>query len=125
MENVRYQLAVYLTSAFQKLVESLILNKDYIYIHSALFNTFKLLSIFKKHTPLQLKGLMDVWGVDFPSRGERFEINYNLLSIRYRFRIIVQTLTNEIKPVPSVSSLFNSAVWMEREVWDMFGVFFF
>jgi len=124
METLRYQLACYLNKAFPKFIESLMINKDYVYIFSTSLNFFNLLNILKKHTPLQMKSLMDVWGVDFPSRNDRFEVNYNLLSLRYRFRVIVQVLTNEIKPILSVSSIFNSAIWMEREIWDMFGVFF-
>jgi len=72
----------------------------------------------------QFKGLMDVCGVDYPDRGERFCIVYNLLSMVHNLRVRVKVWTDEDTPVPSSTALFNSAGWWEREVWDMFGVYF-
>ncbi len=70
------------------------------------------------------KVLVDVTAADFPERKERFEIVYNLLSLTHNQRIRVKTKTDEETPVPSMVPLFSSAGWFEREVWDMFGVFF-
>lgn len=70
------------------------------------------------------KQLVDISGVDYPSRPERFEIVYNLLSHRHNTRVRVKVTTDEDTPIPSVVGVFNSANWFEREVWDMFGVFF-
>ena len=67
---------------------------------------------------------MDIWGVDFPSNKERFEVNYLLLSIRFNIRIIVKVTVNEEDAIESVEEIFSSAGWLEREVWDMFGVYF-
>lgn len=71
----------------------------------------------------QYKVLIDVTAVDYPSRGVRFEIIYNLLSIQYNSRVRIKTCVDEITPVSSVTSLYSSAGWWEREVWDMFGIF--
>lgn len=49
---------------------------------------------------------------------------YNLLSIAHQSRIRVKTYADEVTPVPSITGLFNGANWYEREVWDMYGVFF-
>ena len=68
--------------------------------------------------------LVDLCGVDYPERSERFEVVYNLLSHRHSLRIRVKTATDEDTPVPSASGLFSSAVWLEREAWDLFGIFF-
>lgn len=68
--------------------------------------------------------LIDVCGVDYPSRPDRFEVVYQLLSMKHNRRIRVKASTDEDTPVPSVSSLFSSAPWFEREVWDMYGVMF-
>jgi NADH-quinone oxidoreductase subunit C len=68
--------------------------------------------------------LVDICGVDYPGREERFEIVYNLLSMHQNQRIRVKTHTDEDTPVPSVTSLFSCAAWYEREVWDLYGVFF-
>ena len=53
-----------------------------------------------------------------------FQIVYNLLSLRYNSRIRVKTYTDELTPIDSVTSVFAAANWYEREIWDMFGVFF-
>ena len=70
------------------------------------------------------KVLVDVTAADYPEREERFEIVYNLLSLSHNQRIRVKVPTDENTPVPSVVPLFSAAGWFEREVWDMFGVFF-
>jgi len=68
--------------------------------------------------------LMEIAGVDYPSRPERFEVVYHLLSVTKNHRIRVRVMTNEDKPVPSVTGLWPVAGWLEREVFDMFGVLF-
>ena len=68
--------------------------------------------------------MSDVTAVDFPERPQRFEVVYNLLSIRYNSRIRVKCLVDEVTPVESVAHVYPAAAWYEREVWDMFGVFF-
>jgi NADH-quinone oxidoreductase subunit C len=68
--------------------------------------------------------LIDITGVDYPERDERFEIVYNLLSLKQNQRIRVKVTTDEDTPVPSVSDVYPAAGWFERECWDMYGVFF-
>jgi NADH-quinone oxidoreductase subunit C len=68
--------------------------------------------------------LIDVCGVDYPDRAERFEIVYSLLSVSLNLRLRVKVSTGEETPVPSVVAAYPSANWFERETWDMFGVFF-
>ena len=70
------------------------------------------------------KVLVDVCGVDYPDRPERFEVVYNLLSLRHNRRIRVKVATDEATPVPSVTSVFSAANWFEREAWDLYGIFF-
>jgi NADH-quinone oxidoreductase subunit C len=70
------------------------------------------------------KMLVDVCGVDYPERGERFELVYHLLSLRHNHRLRVKLSTGEDNPVPSVAEIFRAAGWYEREVWDLYGVFF-
>ena len=68
--------------------------------------------------------LMEIAGVDYPSRPERFEVVYHLLSVTKNHRIRVRVLTDEDKPVPSVTGLWPVAGWLEREVFDLYGVIF-
>lgn len=68
--------------------------------------------------------LMDLCGVDWPQRVERFDVVYNLLSVTYNRRIRVIVTTSESAPVPSVHHLWPCATWWERECYDLFGVMF-
>ncbi|MFW7268887.1 NADH-quinone oxidoreductase subunit C [Gluconacetobacter sp. Hr-1-5] len=68
--------------------------------------------------------LMDLCGVDYPARTERFEVVYNLLSVTHNHRIRVIVTTDESNPVASVHHLWPCATWWERECYDMFGVLF-
>lgn len=68
--------------------------------------------------------LVDVCGVDFPARAERFEVVYNLLSLSKNQRLRVKVTTSESQPVPTVVSVYNAAGWFERECWDLYGVKF-
>lgn len=68
--------------------------------------------------------LVDICGVDYPDRDERFEIVYNLLSLKHNVRVRLKLATDESTPVPSVSQIYPAAGWFERECWDMYGVFF-
>lgn len=70
------------------------------------------------------KQLVDLCGVDYPQRAERFEVVYNLLSLKHNARIRVKCLTDEDTPVPSMTDLFSAAMWFEREAWDMYGIMF-
>ncbi len=68
--------------------------------------------------------LMEIAGVDYPDRAERFEVNYHLLSLTKNHRIRVKVTTDEEQAVPSVVSIWPVAGWLEREVFDMYGVLF-
>jgi NADH-quinone oxidoreductase subunit C len=68
--------------------------------------------------------LMEIAGVDYPQRAERFDVVYHLLSVTRNHRIRLRVTTDEDKPVPSVTGLWPVAGWLEREVFDMFGVLF-
>ena len=78
-----------------------------------------------RDTPgLEYQQLMEIAGVDYPQRPERFDVNYCLLSLTRNRRIKVKVMTDEASPVPSVTGLWPVAGWLEREVFDMYGVAF-
>ena len=84
-------------------------------------NVLKLL----RDTPgLEYQQLMEIAGVDYPDRAERFEVVYQLLSLTKNRRLRVKVSTDEATPVPSVTGLWPVAGWLEREVFDMYGVLF-
>ena len=72
----------------------------------------------------QFKLLVDVCGVDWPDRVERFDVVYNLLSLKLNQRIRIKVSTDEDTAVPSVTSVFSTAGWFEREAWDLYGILF-
>jgi|LUMT01.1.fsa_nt_gb NADH-quinone oxidoreductase subunit C len=73
---------------------------------------------------LAYQQLMEIAGVDYPDRPERFEVVYHLLSVTQNHRLRVRVLTDEATPVPSIVSVWPNAGWLEREVFDMYGVLF-
>lgn len=73
---------------------------------------------------LEYQALMEIAGVDYPARPERFDVCYMLLSYTRNHRIRVRVTTDEVKPVPSVTGIWPVAGWLEREVYDMYGVLF-
>jgi len=68
--------------------------------------------------------LIDVCGVDYPDRAERFEVVYHLLSLTRNARVRVKVSTDETTPVPSAVSVYPAADWFEREAFDMYGMLF-
>lgn len=70
------------------------------------------------------KQLIDIAGVDYPMRAERFDVVYHLLSLKHNKRLRVKVYTDEQTPVPSATDVYSSAGWYEREAWDMYGILF-
>jgi NADH-quinone oxidoreductase subunit C len=68
--------------------------------------------------------VMDICGVDWPERKERFDVVYNLLSVSLNQRVRVIITTDATQPVPSVHTIWPVATWWEREAWDLFGIIF-
>ena len=84
----------------------------------------KVLTLLRDHTNCLFKMLVDVCGVDYPEREQRFDVVYHLLSVRHNQRVRVKVMTDETTPVPSVVGVFGSALWFEREAWDLYGIYF-
>jgi len=83
-----------------------------------------ILAFLRDDSQCLFKILTDICGVDYPEREDRFEVNYNLISLKYNRRLRIKVYVDETTPIPSACSLYNSANWYEREVWDMYGVRF-
>lgn len=82
------------------------------------------LFFLKKNSKYQYKLLVDISALDCFDKKSRFEIFYNILSVQKNSRIVVTTTVYENKFVPTITSIYSAADWYEREIWDMFGVFF-
>lgn len=83
-----------------------------------------LMTLLRDDPRLRFEQLMDLCGMDWPERTERFEVVYNLLSLAHNRRIRVIVATDENTPVPSVGGIWPAAGWYEREAWDMYGILF-
>ncbi len=84
----------------------------------------RLLAYLRDDPACLFQMLLDVCGVDHPERAERFDVVYNLLSLKHNLRVRVKATTDEENPVPSVTALFSTAGWFERETWDLYGIYF-
>jgi len=81
-------------------------------------------NLLKKHIIYQYHILSCISGVDLLSKNHRFSIVYDFLSLTYNSRIRMKINTNEILSINSLVNIYINANWWEREVWDMYGIFF-
>ena len=114
----------YLLSALPKHIQQFSVWKDELTIYICPSGVIPVMSFLKYHTAAEYTMVADITAVDYPTRNNRFEVVYNLLSVRHNSRIRVKTYADEATPVPSICSLYDGANWYEREVYDLFGVFF-
>jgi len=84
----------------------------------------QVITFLRDDKDFQFKQLIDICGVDYPDRLNRFEIVYHLLSLKLNQRIRIKLSVEDGELVPSLVSLYDAANWYEREVWDLFGVMF-
>ena len=124
MDPALRDLATYLADAAPNEVGATAIAHDEICITTQRASLVKLMTFLRDDSNCQFKVLVDVTAVDYPERDERFEVVYNLLSVALNQRIRIKVTTDETAPVPSVTSVFSTAGWFEREVWDLFGVLF-
>ncbi len=104
-----------LNSSKNKFLEKLEVSSD---------NISNLLLLLKKHCLVKANSLISIHGIDNLKSSNRFSIVYNLLNTESNLRFYIYTTTDEYTPVLSISNIFKGALWYEREVWDMFGVYF-
>lgn len=84
----------------------------------------RLLRFLRDDQQCNFETLIDICGVDYPERSDRFEVVYHLLSMRMNHRIRVRIRTDEEAPVPSATAIWPAANWFEREAFDMYGIQF-
>lgn len=120
--NLLIEYGLYIKKMFPN-VRIHLLNND-LYIVTKKDSLHNLAYFLKYHTNSQFKSLIDLGVIDYPQKKNRFELNYFFLSVQYNTRITVVTYTQDSFPVRSLTDIFKSSNWMEREAWDMFGVFF-
>jgi len=114
----------WLMGCLPKYIQQFSVWKDELVIYISPSGVIPVFTFLKYNTAAEYTTISDITAVDFPTRDQRFEVVYNMLSVRHNSRIRVKTYTDEAAPVPSITSLYDGANWYEREVYDLFGVFF-
>ena len=114
----------YLKSSMENAVVSVTQDRGQLIVTCKKDEIVKLLTYLRDDPSCLFKVLLDVCGVDYPDREKRFEIVYHLQSLRLNQRIRVKVLCGETDIIPSVTAVFSSANWYERETWDLYGVMF-
>jgi NADH-quinone oxidoreductase subunit C len=124
MKKTLPELADDIKQAQQTLVRSVEVLRGELVVEVNIDRVLPVLTFLRNDENCQFTQLMDVCGVDYPNREKRFDVVYNLLAVRLNQRVRVKVQTDEATPVPSATKLFPTAGWFEREVWDMYGVYF-
>lgn len=119
-----HQYGQYLMSCLPRYIQQFSVWKDELCIYISPSGVVPVFSFLKYHTAAEFTMVADITAVDYPTKDKRFEVVYNMLSVRHNSRIRVKTYADEAQPVPSITSLYDGANWYEREVYDLFGVFF-
>ena len=102
----------------------LINDKNDLIIETTVDNLEKTLFFLKDHEGCLFKMLIDILVIDYPGKEKRFSVVYCLLSLKYNVRIKVKISIDELTPVNSIANIYKSSCWMEREIYDMNGIFF-
>ncbi len=105
-------------------VTSVIMERDERILHANRGDLAALMTVLRHDARFAFEQCMDVCGVDWPQREERFDVVYNLLSVTRNDRLRVIVSTDETASVPSVTGIWPGTAWWEREVFDLFGVTF-
>ena len=124
MSDVYRELADYVTASLGGVVQHSDVRLGELMLTIEPATVVQTLSFLRDDKNCQFKLLIDICGVDFPEREPRFEVVYNLLSIKHNYRIRVKVPVAEDAAVPSVVGVFSTAGWFEREAYDMYGIFF-
>jgi len=95
-----------------------------LYIDINVQDVISTILFLKTSEKCKFKQLIDITAVDYPNREKRFKIVYLLLSHEKNLRIIIRANINEKETVPTITKIFPSANWMEREIFDMYGILF-
>ena len=114
---------VYLKKTFPYLIGYVI--NGYLYINVSSKKLLNFLEFLIRHTAGQYDFLSTICAIDYPWKNKRFEILYHLLSINYNSRLTFIINVKENEFVETIKYFFSNANWIEREIWDLFGIYFF
>jgi NADH-quinone oxidoreductase subunit C len=122
--NVYRELGDFIAAALGPAIDTVEVKLGELMVTSAPGALIKVMKFLKGDSNCRFEMLIDACGVDYPEREKRFDVVYNLLSLKHNYRIRVKVPVNEDESVPSVIDLWPAVAWFEREAYDMFGIFF-
>jgi NADH-quinone oxidoreductase subunit C len=118
------ELGDHLTASLGSDVERFEMARGEAILWVAASSLIKVVTFLRDDPKCLFKMVVDICGVDYPDREKRFEVVYNLLSLKYNLRLRVKVAASEDEPVPSVTGIYSVAGWFEREAWDLYGIYF-
>jgi NADH-quinone oxidoreductase subunit C len=124
MSEILNELGEYLEVKLGKAVREVIVAYDELSLTVDREQISRVLRLLRDDGRCRFEVLIDICGVDYPERAERFDVVYHLLSPRLNQRIRVKLSTDEMTPVASSVEIFAAANWFEREAYDMYGILF-
>ena len=124
MEKIHQLRDLILNSEIKNAVISHHIQRADLFFTVSLEKISDVLIFLRDNTTFSFQVLIDLCGVDYPEREKRFEVVYNLLSVTSNLRITIKVNAQEKELVPTVSDIYSSANWYEREAWDMYGIYF-
>jgi NADH-quinone oxidoreductase subunit C len=105
-------------------IYNIIIEKGYILININKKQTQQIMYVLSKSLFILSNSLIDLFGVDYPIKRNRFQVNYYLLSVMYNIRLLVRVTVFKEESLMTITNIYKSGGWLEREVWDMYGIFF-
>ena len=105
-------------------IKSSEIRHNQLYINIDCDDLIEVLFFLKNNVSTKFRQLIDITAVDYPDQKQRFKLTYLILSHELNKRIILSYSINENEVIPSITEIFPSANWMEREVFDMYGIKF-
>ncbi len=124
MSEALNELASYLRETRGALIFDASLNYGELTLTTTSANLIALLTFLRDDVHCAFINFVDVCGVDWPQRPDRFDVVYHLLSPRQNLRVRIKVQTGENEPVPSATPVYPGADWFEREAYDMYGILF-
>ncbi|KAF0187252.1 MAG: NADH-quinone oxidoreductase subunit C [Alphaproteobacteria bacterium] len=118
------ELAMHVSGAMPGAVDNTVIAFDEVTLEAKADQIIPLLIFLRDDPRCQFQTLIDICGVDYPERVQRFDVVYHLLSMRKNKRIRIKIRTDETTPVSSAIPVYPAADWFERETFDMYGVLF-
>jgi len=114
----------FLLSNFSEDIVSSVIEHNHLTITIVVSSLEKITSLLKNNNVCQFRTLIDITAIDYPEQEERFCLVYHYLSMQQNIRIRIKSFVKEEQIVPSITNLFPSSNWFEREVFDMYGILF-